>query len=380
MAARDYDTIAAKLEQQVETPDLPPLESYQDEPRAHTNGQAHKEAAKPADKLPGINFADLKPHLADGHCIKGLAGKRALVLMIGAPGCGKTFLGGDLAVHIASGTPWRGHAVAQGLVVYVVLEGAASAENRFCASREVGQFKPGIPLILTSGPLNLRNPVDVLRLVELIRAGEAEHGVKVVAVFIDTLSRALCGGNENDSEDMGAGIAGADTIRLATGATVFLIHHTGKDESRGARGHSSLKGAIDTEIEVTKTGSVHLATVTKQRDLVSGARYAFMLHVVELGRDADGDPVTTCVVKPAEVPQTERKAPAGKNQAALLAALQEWQRAHDGQTHISSIEFRSIANTQGIKGKRLPEIVESLTKCGWLTAAVGGFTLSAEQS
>src|SRR6185312_772371 len=115
--------------------------------------------------------------------------------------------------------------------------------------------------------------------------------------------------DENAPEGMGGAVGGADAIRIATGATIFVVHHTGKDESRGARGHSSLKAALDTEISVEKTGSVHTATVLKQRDFPSGARYGFTLDVVELGRDSEGDPVTTCIVREADAPSasTERK-------------------------------------------------------------------------
>ena len=248
----------------------------------------------------------------------------------------------------------------------------------FAQHRPPGDSSAALPLVLVPGPLNLRDPEDIARLMEFVRQAEREHGTKVAALFIDTLSRALAGGNENDPEDMGALIAGVDALRLATGATIILIHHTGKDESRGARGHSSLKAAMDTEIEVSKTGNVHVATVTKQRDLPAGARFAFELQVVELGRDADGDPVTTCIVCALDQPPSNRKAPAGKNQAALLAALQEWHRARPDQGHISSIELRSIAKAQGITAKRLPEAMESLTKLGWLGPAVGGYTLFPE--
>jgi RecA-family ATPase len=50
-------------------------------------------------------------------------------------------------------------------------------------------------------------------------------------IVIDTLSRVLAGGNENGPEDMGALVMNVDRLRAATGATVLLVHHTGKDAS-----------------------------------------------------------------------------------------------------------------------------------------------------
>ena len=55
-----------------------------------------------ACELAGINFCNMAPHLTDGHCIKGLIGSKSVVGLIGAAGSGKTFLAGDLAVHLAA--------------------------------------------------------------------------------------------------------------------------------------------------------------------------------------------------------------------------------------------------------------------------------------
>lgn len=78
------------------------------------------------------------------------------------------------------------------------------------------------------------------------------------------------------------------------------MHHTGKDTGRGARGHSPLRAAIDTEIELSRDDLGQItAEVTKQRDGPTGYRFCYQLRQVELGLDQDGDPVTTCLVDPA---------------------------------------------------------------------------------
>jgi hypothetical protein len=328
--------------------------------------------------LRGIDFGDMQPHLLDGYLIKGLLGRNALVAIIGTSGSGKTFFAADIAVHIAARQSWRGHAVDGGLVIYAALEGPVSAENRFVACRTGGGFAPTTPLRLTPGPVNLRAPEDVAALIAFAKQAESDFGEKCVAVFIDTLSRAIAGGDENGPEDMGALIAGADAVRAATGATVVLVHHFGKDESRGGRGHSSFKCALDTEIEVSGLTDPRIVTVTKQRDLPAGTRFAFCLKVVELGRDNDGDPVTTCIVKPTDPPATERQQPAGKNQAALLAGLTEWQRQHPEADIISGIELREIGKAQGLPRKRLHEAIGGLEKFGWVQPCIGGFRILPE--
>jgi hypothetical protein len=341
------------------------------------------DAPAPADeprKLIGIDFANMAAHLSDAHVIKGLAGRNGSVGIIGPTGSGKTFCATDMAVHIAASRPWRGHSVNGGLVVYAALEGPVSAENRFVACRVGLKLDAGIPLRLTPGPVNLRDPTDVALLVDFIRVAETDHGERAVAVFIDTLARAMAGGDENGSEDMGALIRGADAVRLATGATLFLVHHMGKDEGRGARGHSSFKAALDTELEISVQGDVRVASITKQRDLPSGARFAFSLESIELGRDNDGEPVTSCVCRPVDQPPESRRAPSGKNQTALLAALMEWHRAHTDVDVVSSIELQAMAKTQGLARKRLQEATEGLQKFGWLVPSVGGFRFLPEVS
>lgn len=335
----------------------------------------------PSVQLTAIDFARMQPLLADGQVVKGLIGRGSLVAAIGATGSGKTFFGTDLGLHIAAKRPWRGLTVHGGLVVYTALEGPGSAVNRLVAARQAGGFPAGIPLRLTPGPVSLRAPADVQLLIEFVRQAERDHGEKCAVVFIDTVSRAIAGGDENTSEDMGALIAGADAVRLATGATVFLVHHLGKDESRGARGHSSLKAALDTEIELAvKPDGLHVATVTKQRDLPGGAQFAFRLKVVELGRDSDDDPVTSCIVEHVHDVPVERRAPRGKNQEALLSALTEWRRQHPDSELISTVELQQIARSQKLDRSRRREAIEKLNEYGYLTPCTGGYRVLSEDS
>lgn len=324
----------------------------------------------------GVALANMSPRINCAYIVKGLIGPNTLVAVIGASGSGKTFFSTDLAMHIAASKPWRGKPVRGGLVIYAALEGAMSAENRFCAARDKGDFPAGVPLCMTPEPINLRKAEDVLELATFAKRMAGEHGVDPAAIFIDTVNRAIAGGDENSSEDMGALVKGADTLRDATGAAVILVHHTGKDEGRGARGHSSLKAALDTEIEVSDGEQGHIATITKQRDLPIGDRLGFTLEVVELGVDEEGDPVTTCIVKHGDAPvPPPRKPIKGKNQEKLVAALDEWRRQNGDTQHISTIELRKVAEGQKLDRRRCFELTQSLVTYGYLTPSVGGFTM-----
>jgi hypothetical protein len=80
-----------------------------------------------------------------------------------------------------------------------------------------------------------------------------------------------------------------DTIRTATGATMLVVHHFGKDESKGMRGSVALKAAADTVIEVTGIDGVRTARVEKQKDGATGETFTFTLRPIDLGPDGDGE-------------------------------------------------------------------------------------------
>jgi hypothetical protein len=320
--------------------------------------------------LAAVNFADIRPHLSDAYVVKNMLARDSLAAIIGASSSGKTFLAGDLAVHIARGESWRGHRVHGGLVVYVALEGLRSAENRFYAMRDA--LKLGnLPLVLSGGPMNLREPESVAAVLALVRTAERQFAMPCVAIFIDTLSRAMAGGDENAAQDMAALVAGADALRLATGALITLVHHLGKDETRGARGHSLLRAAIDTGLTVTAQGDVHVVVTSKQRDYAPGSPWAFKLTQVSVGTDNDGDAVTTCLLsQESRLPLPEL---AGKNQIALDAALREWRREHLGPESIPEAELVKVALQQGIDRRRRAEVLPAFIKAGRLIVIDGGF-------
>ena len=116
---------------------------------------------------------------------------------------------------------------------------------------------------------------------------------------------------------MTSAIHAADQIRDQLGAATLFVHHSGKDSTKGARGHSALFAAADTVIAIND----HVATVEKSRDGETGADFGFKLDIVDMGQDTDGDPITTCVIVPTNVtPKKQRKKSLpGAAQVALKA-------------------------------------------------------------
>lgn len=231
--------------------------------------------------------------------IKGVLPDGTMVVIYGGTGSGKTFFTFDMVAHIALGWDWRGLKTKRAGALYVAAEGGSGIWQRRRAFKQ--RFAPTIgdvPFGVIAASIDLRNPrADTADLIEQIQTAACALPVKVVV--IDTLSRALAGGD--DTDDMPALVENVDKIRAATGCTVILIHHTGKDASRGTRGAYKLPCDADTVIKVEETDSGNrLATVEKQRDGESGQTFAFRLEKIDLGTDGDGDAITSCVVVPVE--------------------------------------------------------------------------------
>ena len=250
------------------------------------------------------------------YVVKGLFDRGGLAEMFGDTNSGKTFTALDIAEHIAQGWDWCGRKVKPGPVVYIAVEGGLGLEERLTAFRQHhGVDQADVPLYIIPAGIDLCSAdSDAKTLID-----EIQRLGTVQLVVIDTLARALAGGNENAPDDMGAFVLNCDRIREATGAAVLVVHHSGKDQSRGGRGHSSLKAAVDTEILVENVNSLITVTVTKQRDYPSGDTFTFKLEPVEIGTDEDGDPITSCVLLPADKDATnsQRTKVSGQAKVAL---------------------------------------------------------------
>lgn len=257
----------------------------------------------PQSRLRLVPFDQIGASTNSNAFVKGLLGSAALSVVYGESGAGKTFWVLDLALHVALGREWRDRRIRQGGVIYVAAEGAAGISNRVAAFKSHHGIAGPAPFAVLPASVNLLDPkADTNELISLVNGAATRLGMPVALVVVDTLSRALAGGNENSPEDMGALVMNADRIREATGAHVMFVHHSGKDGARGARGHSLLRAAVDTEIEVSRdpASKVCTAKVTKAKELPADGEFAFTLEMVPLGVDEDGDPLTSCVAIPAE--------------------------------------------------------------------------------
>jgi adenosyl cobinamide kinase/adenosyl cobinamide phosphate guanylyltransferase len=185
----------------------------------------------------------------------------AVVAVYAAPGIGKSFYALTLALEIARGGSWLGAQLNQEKVLYIAAEKATTLRDRaeaWCAHHNE-MLPEEFLLVSTPRPPQLSDPISVQALCELIKAENVRF------VILDTYAMMLQGIEENSSKESGVTIEALSQIRQATnGGTVLVVHHSGKDSSKGLRGSSALLAAVDLTIEIASNGLGRLqATVRK---------------------------------------------------------------------------------------------------------------------
>jgi hypothetical protein len=283
--------------------------------------QQTKSAGAPLrHKFPLIDFANIHVDTARrNYLVKGLLASTGLAVIWGPPKCGKSFWAADLGMHVALGWDYRGHKVKQAPVVYIALEGRHGFPARIEAFRRHHGVQSA-PFFLLSASLDL-----VAKSGELIASIKAQLKTALPGVlFLDTLNRSLVG-SESKDEDMARFLAAAEKVARELNCAVVIVHHCGIDASR-PRGHTSLSGAVESQLKVERgnTGEVFV-TVELAKDFAEGTEIVSRLERVELGNDADGDPITSLVVLPVEG-SIQRRAVTRKlsaRQQLALGALDE---------------------------------------------------------
>ncbi|MDB5823913.1 MAG: helicase [Herminiimonas sp.] len=254
--------------------------------------------------------------------VQGIFPTRGLGAIFGPSGGGKSFLALDLALSLASGNErWFGRRVRQLPVIYCVLEGAPGMSKRVLAWERQHGTEASNNLKFLAQDIDLTNPRDVDELAYSIRLDGASGGV----VIVDTLNRAATGLDENSSADMSLILSAARRIEAVVDGLVLLVHHTGKDASKGPRGHSSFYAALDGAIEVGNRSGQRQWWVAKAKDDEVGDPSPFELSRHVLSIDEDGEEETSCAVAElmGRVPPSKRARAKGKNEDAAVKAIDE---------------------------------------------------------
>ena len=251
-----------------------------------------------ASRLYLVPFGEIKLGTERRDLVKGVVPRDSLIVVWGAPKCGKSFVIYDMVMHIALGWEYRGRRVHQGPVVYCAFEGQSGIKTRIEAwrQRHLAESAEEVPFYLEPLTIDLvREHRDLIGVIKR-QLGKAVP----VVIVLDTLNRSLHG-SENSDQDMSAYVRAADAVREAFQCAVIVIHHCGHSAER-PRGHSALLGAADAVLAVRRDDEAKQVVVTVEllKDGEPGEVIASRLVGVEVGIDEDGEAIKTCVVEPGE--------------------------------------------------------------------------------
>lgn len=345
------DLVGTKLQgfalrvRSIELPGLPPKGGIDDWLPA--GGSVEKlyelaQAAKPFEAVPyeskfgAVSWLDFdKPGPVYEALIKGVLTKGELSLLLGESQSGKSFLAIDIAMAVARGIAWFGKRVRRGGVIYQAGESAVGVRRkRFPAYRKHNSVAhEPLPVVLLQETLDLYSgddPTDAF--IDECLYWSRTFDVPLELIVIDTFNKATPGANENDGKDMGLVLARCDRIRQKTGAHVMLVHHLNAGGTK-ARGHTSLFANVENVILVRQVPDhtdadgrkVREAVIAKQKDGEDGVSFRFVLPQVIIGKDADEEDITSCIV--ARPAGSQDSGPAKPEAIQLGGANQKFLRA-----------------------------------------------------
>jgi len=238
--------------------------------------------------------------------IESIIPKRSFVALFAPPASWKSFIALDLAEAIATGRDWMGYKIPKkGAVLFISGEGHGGMGARVKACKIQNNSPDGANMYVIRAQINIRSSQeDFNALVAAINELVAQIDEPLEIIILDTLMR-MSGGNfnENSSEDMGGFIAQTGKLQQLYNCALMVIHHSGK-HIKGLRGHSSLLGAVDTELEITRQDSVinsadpsvignAILTVSKQKDGADSIVVGIEVVLVEIGISSLGFEITT---------------------------------------------------------------------------------------
>ncbi|GIK98087.1 MAG: hypothetical protein BroJett029_22960 [Alphaproteobacteria bacterium] len=249
------------------------------------------------------------------------------VLLFGPSGCGKTFVVLDMALSLATGLPFAEIPTVQVGVLYIATEGASGLAKRITAwliHHRLADRQAQI--IVAEGHVDLFSDLGTDKLIRFVAALQNAAGVRFRLIVVDTLAKAMGNGKENDNSDITRITLNAQRVSEAVGATLLLVHHTGKSEDAGARGGSALKANVATSLALRRgKRGMRWLSFDKQKDGDDSLEFAVRLPQHRVGIDEKGRAITSCVavILPAESDPEEDGDQQSEMACKMLALVEE---------------------------------------------------------
>ena len=291
--------------------------------------------------------------------VKGLLPKTGLAFMSGQWSTGKTFMALHLAYCVATGDLFAGQKVKHcGGTLYLAAEASGDIPIRLRALTEPPGSAPKrlLPFARVDEVPKLSDPGALKALLAL--AAEADAGMQanfqkpLALIVVDTLSAAACFNDENSAADVQPVMNILQDLARRTGTLILAIDHVGKSKNAGTRGSTVKEASADAILALSKRdncGNQYELEVRKLRMGSSGHQFGYSLQTVQFGNDADGDPITTCIVK------------FGPQQAVSTAAnswrgLEDLKKAYDASIQRSKRNIGISKNGNVILGTPLEDV------------------------
>ena len=215
----------------------------------------------------------------------------------------KSFVAVDWFMSVASGLDWNGFEVLRGACVYIAGEGNRGLVQRMKAwgIRHGVDIDP-LPIALSTIPTQVLNEEVIQAWTEHLKQILMDLGEPIRLVVIDTLATNFGPGDENSPSDMARFLTNLKTYFQAEfTCSVLIVHHTGKDTSKGSRGGSSIEGNADCVYSLKRDGATSEHRVTLRckhtKDSERPPDVILKAASVELGyNDRKGFPVTSLIL------------------------------------------------------------------------------------
>jgi hypothetical protein len=229
----------------------PQAEARRAAPGPSTPESRHKAQRSLRDLIPNVFEYPIPTHpwLVDGIIAEG-----SLNLLAGSPGQYKTWLALELSRAVAHGENFLGRATRKRPVLYADLENSVAEIKR---RLEILGFESTLDFMYWGMHCDL-SPASIGSGVypEFVE----REAVKPLIVF-DSLVRFSTAENENDAAQMAQVMSGFRLLN-AKGATVLLLHHSGKSAGSAVRDSSDITAGPDVVLTVASCddGAINLKT------------------------------------------------------------------------------------------------------------------------
>jgi hypothetical protein len=292
--------------------------------------------------------------IAERWLVEELWCARSVGVIGGAPKCAKTWLGLDMALSVATGTPCLGkYAVPEPgpVLVYLAEDALLVVRERIEGmARHRGLDLDQVQIYVITAPvLRLDRDRDRTRLLETARR------LRPRLLVLDPLVR-LHGIDENSASEVAALLAYFRSLQRLLDVSVILVHHTRKNATGGVAAGSGLRGSSD--IHAFGDSNLYLRHVKERLVLATEHRAAPASPPIHLAL-VTANPET---IHLEVIAQHQDGEPGGLKEKVLDVL--------GGGVVLTRARLR---DRLAVKNERLGEVLESLEHSGRLRRTAAGW-------